>query len=640
MPDQTGESEKGHRLHTIVAGLIAMVIVGVSLFALERANNIYVLAVSATVLAAVTLWTFAILASISKAVEAGFSLPQRLPRRARLILIGGTVLAIVTVSGVVFEATRPDICPQALELRILASPDGAQATRELAQEYTRATARDNEGCPAVYPYVYAAGTSVASGALARMWTGAKQDRPLEHLGPRPDIWLPDSMLDVRQVEEIVVKGTLPSPLAGVTSIGSSPLVLAGTRVTDAPESTDTTLPKLVSAVLDRPGSTPALAAADPQSSTAGLLAADVYLRDAEGEMVGADVARRRAQIVADSAASAGSEAGLLCAYLREGRLPETALTSLRTWKRYLKGKPLGTPGCTTPRTPPSNLPEPVVLASAPALDLPFVQFTWTSTRHRAEVERFRAWLLGEDADPYLREAGLGEPHSACADLALNACLPRDPKKTLSLYERAKRPGRVLLAVDTSGSMADPAGPGRATRFTVAAQGVGEALGRIGARDEFGLWSFPAVKGRTSPELVSVGPGTPQHRTTVVDTLRTVKPAGATPLYSTVVAGMRELAEPGGGDRIRAMVVLTDGENTSGDRSLERTVAAVKRAAGADVRLYVIATGEASCDDGGGTADPGPLYQLARAGRGACLPAGAQELPETMTRLFETLWSGK
>jgi Mg-chelatase subunit ChlD len=640
LPEQTGRPGDKQRLHAIAAGVVALVVAGIAQYALQRADNTALLLVSAMVLAAVSLWSLAFLASISWLVEGCVSLVSRMSRRARILVASGMAVVLLAGAAVTYSRLSGDnSCPQALELRILASPDGLETTGELARAYARVTARDNDGCPAVYPYVFAAATSAVSGALARRWSDANEERPLEQLGPRPDIWLPDSMLDVRQVRDIVVKGTLPSPLRQVTSIASSPIVLAGTDVAVVPHTDADSLPKLVSALLARGVPGPSLSAADPVASTAGLLAADVYLRDADGEMVAPDEARRREQIVSDSASPVSDEVGLLCGFQREQKAPAAVLVSLRSWQRFVAGRALGG-GCPATVAPLADLPDPVVVASAPALDQPFVQFTWTGARQRREVERFRDWLRSADGGAALRDAGLRQPLAACSELDLNACLPDEPRKTLSLYEQAKRPGRVLLAVDTSGSMGQPVGSAATSRFTVAARGVGEALGQLGPKDEFGLWAFPISGGRKSYELVGVATGSARHRTAVVDALRAVKPSGSTPLYATVVAGLGALSGGADQQRVQALVVLTDGEDTSTEPGLSAALEQARRGAGANVRLYVIATGEARCDGPGGQAGPGPLYQLAQAGRGQCLSAGLEEVPETMAQLFETLWSGR
>lgn len=635
MRETPSESGANRRVRRALAVVIAFANLWFALYALDAIDTRWAKLAAAAVAAAVGLSAVGFVEFHFRMID-GIAEPS--PKRAgRTSIVVATAVTLLVTAAALTASVDPrhhgGACSQALELRVLTSPEGFQAVRELTREYALATARDNAGCPEVYPYVYAAGTSAVSGALARRWAGAGTERPLEQLGPRPDVWLPDSILDVRQVHDIVVKGALPTPLEHVTSIGSSPIVLAGTDVPQEPASTTRTLPELVSALLSRVRPEPYLAAADPAASPAGLLAADVYLRGAEGELVDPDVAHRRARVVFDSTSAATDEVSVLCAHLREGRAPAAVLTSLRTWQRFAAGKTLGGAGCQTALAAPADLPPPVVLRSAPALDHPFVQFAWSGERHRRAAGRFRDWLRSADADPHLSAAGLGEPHPACSDLDLNACVPHDPRQTLRLYEKAKRPGRVLLAVDASGSMADTAGAARVSRFTVATRGVGQALGQLGPNDEVGLWAFPAPRGRGPYRLAAVAPGSDRHRKAVTDRLRAVRPAGATPLYGTVLDGMRELAAGSGTDRIRAMVVLTDGADSGGGPSLRETVEQLRRMPTGDLRLYVIATGEARCDSSG------PLYQLVRAGRGACLTAGAEAVPETMAQLFENLWSG-
>ncbi|HET9518954.1 MAG TPA: VWA domain-containing protein, partial [Actinoplanes sp.] len=247
-------------------------------------------------------------------------------------------------------------------------------------------------------------------------------------------------------------------------------------------------------------------------------------------------------------------------------------------------------------------------------------------------------LLGDSARPQLSQAGLDPPLPGCATLERNACVPNTLNAMLEVYRQAKLPGRVLLAVDASGSMAARTGPGRATRFTVASDGVLEAVGHLGPRDEFGLWAFPNANGRRSPKLVKLAPGSLPHRNAVARALRGVRPAGATPLYATVLAGLHELAGGDDAERVQAMVVLTDGEDTS-DRSLRQTAAQVRKLTRASgVRLYVIATGDARCDTAGGT-DNG-LRLLTDAARGECLTTSPGKADSTMAQLFATLWGGR
>src|SRR5439155_8894427 len=131
------------------------------------------------------------------------------------------------------------------------------------------------------------------------------------------------------------------------------------------------------------------------------------------------------------------------------------------------------------------------------------------------------------------------------------------------YDTARRTGQVLLALDTSGSMGLRTRTG-GTRLSVAAEGIRDSLDLMGTRDEFGLWAFPAgADGHGSRQLVPVGSrdtpvGAVPRKQATVQALGGIQPTGGTPLYATIVDGVRAVsAAPN--DRIRALVVLTDGE---------------------------------------------------------------------------------
>ncbi|MFC6017853.1 VWA domain-containing protein [Plantactinospora solaniradicis] len=653
MADDEGRSGKLRYLRNVIGGLIAVSIVGAAEVVKKEADPVWLAVLAAIVASAVSLWIIGFRRFIDWLLEWIEVLYRAVPRRARRIAAGALVLVIAASMIVIVRpfggGGEDGGCPPTTELRILTSPEGLQSTRELAGEYALTTARDNDGCPTVFPFVYAADTSAVSGALARQWADTRVEHPYVDLGPRPDVWLPDSTLDVRQVRDILARtlpddltanGRLPAPLKLITPIASSSIVLAGSAVSaSSSPNDDATLAGLVSSLLDQPRAS--LSAADPESSTAGLLAATGYLHDAENRMVDPVVARQRQQIVLTSTTSGDDEASMLCSYLRTGQAPTAVLTSSRTWQRLLKGRTLGGTGCQAPVKPPWAPPSVTpVGVDRPVLDHPLVQFTWTSSRQGKAVDGFRDWLRGA-GEQYLAEVGLSKPLDRCAGLDDdNPCLPRDLTATLELYRQAKLSGRVLLAVDASGSMAEGVGSGRVTRFTVAAQGVAEALGQLGPNDEFGLWSFPNARGRSSPQLVRIAAGSPQHRTAVVGALRTVRPAGTTPLYDTILKGMGAVSGGRDDKRIRALVVLTDGEDTGRRFTLREMARQVRKLFAAyGVRLYVIATGDARCEDVQGQEGAG-LHLLTDAGQGECRSATPGKVPTTMAQLFTTLWSGR
>ncbi|WP_327010125.1 hypothetical protein OHA72_24515 [Dactylosporangium sp. NBC_01737] len=107
----------------------------------------------------------------------------------------------------------------------------------------------------------------------------------------------------------------------------------------------------------------------------------------------------------------------------------------------------------------------------------------------------------------------------------------------------------------------------------------------------------------------------------------VRPAGNTPLLQTIVDGVRDVAaDPGEG--VASLVVLTDGNDTSG-RSPSEVDAQVR---GKGVRVFVVAIGEASC----GTL---PLRDVTAHTGGGCYDAGLDTLDDVLVTLFGLLWGG-
>jgi hypothetical protein len=569
------------------------------------------------------------------------STSQRVPARWSR-WVAAAVVALAVAATLVSE-TPPLVasCPHPTELRVLTSPDSLEPTRELTGAYALSTADAHGHCPTVFPFVYAATSrSAGTSALARGWRADDTQNPQVTLGPVPDVWLPDSTVDVRQVNDLAVKEHLASSVRTVTPIASSPMVLATSA--DAVDGGDTWL-AAVARLLD--GSRP-LSAPDPEASSTGLLAAEGYLT-AGGTLVGPALARHRVQAVLGTGAGAGSDsATLLCGYRRPvgdepaGSIPVSVLTSRQLLRRFLAGRPLGD-RCMVQVPDRSGGLVVIAASTAPVLDHPFVDFAWTTPARRPTVDAFRRWLTSSAGRERLTDLGLDAPRPECASLEHNPCVPPELDRMQDLYERVKVPGRVLLALDVSGSMANRAGPVGVSRFQTAVRGVTQALNQMGSQDEFGLWVFPGPAGRTENELVTIGRGTSQQRALVTNALGAERPIGpTTPLYRAIVDAMVRVGGTGTNatdEPIRALVVLTDGEDTSSAMSADQAEGRVRElAVKYHVRLYVIATGDARCEDPG----DGGLQRLTDAGRGRCFETGPDAVPDTMTELLGFLWSGR
>ena len=170
---------------------------------------------------------------------------------------------------------------------------------------------------------------------------------------------------------------------------------------------------------------------------------------------------------------------------------------------------------------------------------------------------------------------------------------------LGTWDATRKPARVLLVMDVSGSMGDPAGSDRETKLELAKQAATDSLGLFADRDEVGLWIFSTeLDGqRDYREVVPIGPVS-ANRDTLKRTLAGLTPLNGTGLYDTTAAAYDALVKVATPARITAMVLLTDGRNE--DRTNDDLDGLVSHiggeGAGGQVRIFAIAYGrDASVD---------------------------------------------
>ncbi|MEH1127604.1 vWA domain-containing protein [Micromonospora sp. CPCC 206061] len=623
---------------TIVSAVILVALLGVATWIVEQAaEHPWRALAAALVIAFVTVVPRRQMVEIMKWVIENW----------KRIVPAGILLTLVALLAVLPLRPGPVAavgCAHPAEVRVLTSVDELAATRTLVRRYERWTADHNQdapGCPTVHAFVYAATTAAATSALARAWRPDGAQRPLVSIGPRPDVWLPDSTVDVREVRALARRAQLPEPIRAINSIGSSPVVLVTRAQVPNPAPAWS---RLVPALLR--GSGPALLAPDPETSTVGLLAAAAYLSGPDGKPTSLAEARQRVRATVVAGPDAGAGAGaVLCRWA--GAPPDTsalasAIVSEQAWLRFMGMNP---PGAECPGGPVPSGGISVAPAGTPVLDHPLVEFTWSTAAQQSVIDGFRRWLFGGNGRDAREAVHLRDARPDCSALELNPCVPADLDVTLDRYVEAQRPGRVLLALDTSGSMANVAGPAGLTRFDVAARAVVQALGQMGPRDEFGLWTFPGAGGKGQRQLARIAAGSEGHRRQIGEALHGARPAGGTPLYDTIVTGMRAVAAPAPGVDRRALLVMTDGKDTGSGTSAEVARRTVRDMAGrAGAVLFVVATGEASCRDPL-DAPPGgarlSLRDLVAADLGGeCFDARPDQLTATVAELFKRLWRGE
>src|SRR6266536_183581 len=580
--------------------------------------------------------------------------------QARTVLLA--VLVCLATVGVGF-ATPPVLagahrwlngCPHPTELRVLTAPDGVDGFRKLARDYEQSTAAANHDCPGVSVYVYAAAPGAARTALATGWP----IDALRDLGPRPDVWLPDSSLEVDDVASDAKRYANVLPVADSWPMASSPVVL-GMPATAVPEAMATGRRNLswtqVLSRVDELGW--GLGRPDPTVSVVGQLATTAMYVSAAGgpgrmpDPVRARGIEQRIERSLDKGSyPLGDSAALLCRQRRGDAPPTAIVTTEQALVRFNQGYPLGGE-CGIGQPPPS--PEARLLAFYPpdtlGLDHPFIRFGWgdPADPQTAAATAFGRWLRsGQGKEALLRIAlrptgpfEITDPLTENNGAAPGAAFVRTPpprelrSQTSVRYDAARRPGRVLLAVDASGSLGERAAT-TGTRFEVATRAIQQSLRLMSDRDEFGLWVFPAdAEGRGTRQLVPIGRGDATadglpRREAAVAALGRVTPAGGTPLHRTIVDGVRAVG-PTGEDRVTALVVVTDGEDTSSGLTPAQVTAAVRDK---QVRVLVIAVGEAHCS-------AQALTDVTAGTGGACYEPGLDSVDDVLVELFCALWKG-
>ena len=221
---------------------------------------------------------------------------------------------------------------------------------------------------------------------------------------------------------------------------------------------------------------------------------------------------------------------------------------------------------------------------------------WVSAAQKAGAHAFQKYLAaqitpGAAARSGFRPAGLGEPPRPPIT-PQNGADPGQPKQTLSLpspqvlarirsaWREDRKPANVMLVVDVSGSMAEE------DRLARAKQGLSVFFDQIQPQDRVGLMVFDDQVNQLAP-IEPFSQGERQLRTKVGGLF----PDGGTAFRDATGQGFEKVeARAGAGDRINAVVVLTDGDDTDSSQSLDDLVAELSSQgdSATQVRVFTIA----------------------------------------------------
>jgi Ca-activated chloride channel family protein len=230
-------------------------------------------------------------------------------------------------------------------------------------------------------------------------------------------------------------------------------------------------------------------------------------------------------------------------------------------------------------------------------DNPFIVLNapWVSAAQRDAARRFGDFLA-ERISPEVaarsgfRPADLDEEPVAPVSKE-NGVDPAQPQRVLGLPEprvldrlkqtwrEDRKPANVLLIVDTSGSMNDE------NRLVRAKEGLSVFFDQVGSQDSVGLTIF---SDRIQP-LIPVG-SFADNEQQLRGTVQNLIADGGTAIYDATINGFGQVRSKASPERITAVVLLTDGEDTDSAASAEEAVEAVEAQGDSDnqVRVFTIA----------------------------------------------------
>jgi Ca-activated chloride channel family protein len=291
-------------------------------------------------------------------------------------------------------------------------------------------------------------------------------------------------------------------------------------------------------------------------------------------------------------------------------------------------------------------------------DNPFIVLDapWVDDTEREGAERFETFVQQPANQRKVLEFGFrpGNPEVAVGDPVVteNGVDPAQPETTLEtptppvldrLLERwavQRKSARVLLVLDVSGSMGDPATSGSAeTKLDLAKRAAIDALDEFKEQDELGLRVFSTELGPDQQaeflDLVPIGP-VAQQRETIATRIRDLLPTNGTPLYTATQASYEVALSGYEPSRINAVVLLTDGRNDDGatdddedqlETLLNRLRAGSEGQATRPVRVFTIGYGE--------DADLPTLRRIAEATNAAAYDASD---PASIAKVFTAVVS--
>lgn len=537
---------------------------------------------------------------------------------------GPTVRASATPPTADHLPARPGARP-CVSIRVLASLEDADLLTALAAAY-HGNARDVAGhCVTVK--VSAMGSGQAAAEAEHGFAG-------QPAAGRPTIWWPDSSdwLAIGHASSSVV------PAQGV-SVAWTPVVLAAPAAQAAalgwprhpPTWGDylslTSSPDTVWSARGHPSwGTFGVGKTDPQQATAGLDTMLAAYRASSGSatlttsIVDSGAVQARVHAAERATVHYGSSEANFLVHVREaaetgvaGNLLSVITVQEKSVYDYNRGRIPMTGMSAMNMMMPSGRPKTPLVPIYPAdgtyvADTPaaILAGSWISAEQRAAAADLIRFAQTSQGQAVVRAAGYrdlrGDTEPGIAAIGHYrsgpvTTLSMPPASVLTAVQNSfptiRKPGRVLLAIDVSGSMSDKLPDGH-TKIQDAQSAALHALTYFTDADQVGLAAFsnrPDQKAVTPGILVPPRP-LATNRARLTAAIKALTPIGQTPLYSAVGSFVSTMAAGWQPDDINAIVLLTDGHNDTdapGTRvSLSRSISTTSSTR--PVRVFTLAYG--------------------------------------------------
>ena len=217
---------------------------------------------------------------------------------------------------------------------------------------------------------------------------------------------------------------------------------------------------------------------------------------------------------------------------------------------------------------------------------------WVTDEQRRAAEVFTQYFLTKEVQQKVMEAGF-RPANKDVPLAYPISLetgvdPNQPKTLLPVpdpaviaavqqsWQLVKKQADVVLLIDTSGSMRDE-------------DKIGQALeaARAFLEDQAGKNNIGLMRFSSDVEVMVPLGAMESNRAQILAALDTIEARGNTSLYDAVIAAVQKLQATSDPERIQAIVLLSDGQDTSSRASLNQVVRVLQEARNSRTPILVI-----------------------------------------------------